>query len=79
VKSKTKDTKRWCKDKLGRGHLIVVKVGKHDYQNKACHEDLRWAWLNGRWRCFHVRECENCGKVLAMSADACPDKPIGVR
>lgn len=76
----SKNTKRWCKGKVGREHVPVITRNKFSL-NTECRMIVTKYW-NGNernwWHCHHEITCENCGKMLHFSAEkmgGCPDKP----
>jgi len=68
-----KNTKRWCRGKVGREHVSgIVKdpqllFGQAD---RPCALDRRW------FPCIHMERCTVCGKVLRrwLPADECPER-----
>ena len=83
--AKRKNTKLWCKGKVGRKHVPVIEkrmpFGKAD---EPC------GWFNPHWppnlskpiwRCFHITVCATCGKHLDKFqhwwggvGEACPER-----
>lgn len=65
-----KNTKRWCKGKVGREHVGEIALnpiwGKSDCGERS--------WWPGRWACYHMLACKNCGKRLqwALRVQECP-------
>lgn len=62
-----KNTKTWCKGKVGREHKLVIAVPDNAYHHRPC------GWYNQRfllgedetrYNCNHVELCEVCGKVM---------------
>jgi hypothetical protein len=71
-----KDTRAWCKGKVGRPHQPVVQTYPHD--SIPCREAPSWyARRYGNWWCRHQLVCEVCGKVLefVLTSRECPDRP----
>lgn len=82
-----KDTKRWCKGKVGREH--TPETVRHHYYSaplfasKPCRWQEYWEWRSGekvklrdtRWHCYHAIQCSTCGKYLDtwLTTDQCPD------
>ena len=70
-----KDTKRWCKGKAGREHVIETVVDRRSQTRQPnCREtDYRWFSSDG-WLCYHVQQCVNCGKISKhwLSRAECP-------
>lgn len=61
-----KDTKRWCRGKVGVAHTPEVRFDKFFAGRQVCHErTAEWAIrLSGPgWKCFHQKVCTNCGKI----------------
>lgn len=70
-----KNTKRWCKGKVGREHKVELGVSKNGWGRRQCEyvDWLRWLHDDG-WMCRHVRSCTVCGKVMEYSLGReCPD------
>lgn len=70
-----KDTRRWCRGKVGVEHQPVI-VRDHWGWTADQECGLR-DWVVGRdpdWFCFHREVCDNCGKVLRhkLSDEECP-------
>lgn len=65
-----KNTKRWCKGKVGREHVPEVVINPM-WGNPNCGES---SWWPGRWSCHHMRACKNCGKRIqwALRVTECP-------
>lgn len=74
-----KDTRRWCRGKVGVEHVVETRVNKHaTYRvergvgTPSCY---RAEWWPSRWWCNHEVACVNCGKILVVSLeDDCPDR-----
>lgn len=74
--TKKKNTRRWCKGKIGRKHVLVTTRP----EGKDCHW-VEWQ-VHGRpndpyrwYACNHQIICEKCGKILKDSlAKECPDR-----
>jgi hypothetical protein len=78
----TKNTRTWCKGKVGREHKPEAVVPAN--AGRGCHET---GWFDresghwqdrGYWDCRHVIACADCGKVLKRWI-ACPEKPEGLK
>ena len=72
-KGKKKNTKRWCKGKVGREHEWHIVYDKNYNPHNKWHQ-CRWVSVNWRplppkkkpgpmWWCFHQWACKNCGKL----------------
>lgn len=83
-----KDTKRWCKGKVGREHMPVVAMSHHFLSPLPSGKEYRCGWvLRGvvdgerreRWNCLHKRRCDVCERVLTLFGlgTDCPDYPGG--
>jgi hypothetical protein len=78
---KKKDTKKWCRGKVGREH--VPHITKGNYGGTSNCKDAPWFIKNksgelkpfDRYICWHQRSCQNCGKVLEwyLPKEQCPD------
>lgn len=77
---KRKDTKHWCKGKVGREHTPEVGLSKWPYNRNICGTaaDI-YSWDNGpfrnRWVCRHELVCTSCGKIIkhTLDRDECPE------
>lgn len=81
---KKKDTKHWCKGKVGREHILVIEMSKWPYRATECgwsHELYPWqisshveAYRKNHWICYHEVQCGKCGKIMEtwLSEDKCP-------
>ena len=74
-----KDTKRWCKGKVGREHTpeITLRHNLKCYPMPEWAKGLRFYRSKLSWWCHHERICTTCGKVLdwSIEPDECPDLP----
>jgi len=61
-KGKRKDTKTWCKGKVGREHDPMV-VFRGDDKWRRCRWVTTWAGNHEFW-CFHESRCRTCNKIL---------------
>ena len=72
-----KDTRRWCKGKVGRSH----QIGVSDTPTYHCYPAPSWATekmreRRGDWWCSHLIVCTVCGKRMGYLDGAdCPDRP----
>lgn len=60
-----KDTKHWCRGKVGREHTLAIEIPPN-----AWRQDCRWVTNIGDrpyWSCVHVEMCTACGKQLRHS------------
>lgn len=64
---KKKNTKKWCKGKIGRKHEPVVELNRK-YMYGKVKECTSSKW----WGCYHHEVCKNCGKELKWRVP-CPD------
>lgn len=80
-----KDTRRWCKGKVGREHHGAIIIPKNHYSfaqiNKrdVCFETVKFShWEDGKrvvvpaWSCGHSLVCVKCGKHLEWRSKICP-------
>lgn len=69
-----KNTREWCKGKVGRHHEVEMRRAPHVSDDTGCH---RWPYGDEDskiWLCYHQIYCVNCGKVLTHAlGDDCPD------
>jgi hypothetical protein len=67
-----KDTKRWCKGKVGREHVGEI-VYNPMWGNPVCGVST-WMKHSKRWSCHHMDACKNCGKRLrwSITLEECP-------
>jgi hypothetical protein len=73
-----KNTRRWCKGKVGREHSPVVQHQKerNGWRKAWTCGPRKWGISAGRWGCWHEEVCTTCGKVLRWTlGDECPDRP----
>lgn len=89
-KGKKKNTKRWCKGKVGREHEWIIVYDKNYNPHSKWH---KCRWVNERypslkkpglvWWCFHQWACKKCGKLSdhhkhgwhgGVGFDDCPDR-----
>lgn len=75
---KKKNTKRWCKGKVGREH--VPEITKSNYGYGMICKYPSWTIRGSGERvkvyiCWHQKSCKVCGKVLewTLYKDECPD------
>lgn len=79
--SRRKDTRLWCKGKVGRAHIYALRIGKHTPPGAKCHEQPRerellpdWLARDG-WVCYHERYCRVCGRIDWANRDwVCPER-----
>lgn len=59
-----KDTRHWCKGKVGREHTPAIEMPPNAYR-----QDCGWiTWNEVPWySCHHVELCTTCGKHLRLS------------
>jgi hypothetical protein len=78
-----KNTKKWCKGKIGLEHDPEIKPSSmynywktSDPERPACRKPT-WVGWHREWMCWHVRACRRCGKILDpfLSKEECPDFP----
>lgn len=71
-KSKQKNTKRWCKGKVGREHKPAL-VLRSMWGHRTCDPTSTSRWFG----CYHQEVCGYCGKVLRWSIPRkeCPQHP----
>lgn len=69
---KRKDTKRWCKGKVGREHVPVIELNRRFmiYRDKS---DMTQCKGSGWLACIHHEVCSTCHKELKWAVDYCPD------
>ncbi|MDE2105257.1 MAG: hypothetical protein KGL39_48980 [Patescibacteria group bacterium] len=68
-----KDTKNWCKGKVGREHVVeIVLPTNMNAWSKKCGPSR---WLPYPWSyCHHVEACKACGKHLRhLTWAECPE------
>lgn len=76
-----KDTRRWCRGKVGVEHVPEVTAGHWALSlGRRCHRSEEWSlrlWPDRPWACVHQRSCASCGKVLVPTLPwrECPDLP----
>lgn len=57
-----KDTRRWCKGKVGQEHQPAVEVRR----DGECHPMSWWRNRGSYWFCYHQEVCVRCRKVLRL-------------
>lgn len=62
-----KNTRAWCKGKVGRAHKPVI--ARSNYAGTwPCHPRHGWR------HCWHIEQCTVCGKTLRhLTPDECPE------
>lgn len=66
VGNRRKNTKKWCRGKIGVEHQpVMVFDVKRAYLGLDCAELHRRSqrWSNSINWCLHMLECTNCGKI----------------
>lgn len=68
-----KDTKKWCRGKVGREHQLEV-IPPHNMMAFTCSPSR---WSSAPWSCMHQERCTVCGKILHwfLPWRRCPDLP----
>jgi hypothetical protein len=70
-----KDTKRWCKGKVGREHKAeIVRDPQLIWRaGTKCQHQAQWL------PCTHLERCTECGKILRrwLPVEECPDRVQG--
>jgi hypothetical protein len=79
-----KDTRRWCRGKVGVPHSTVLQLAAYAVAFKrTCQatKDGTWWAQRAPWACHHQRVCETCGKITdhAVGWQYCPDLPDALR
>lgn len=75
-----KDTRTWCKGKVGTSHELVIEIDRRSGQSR-CFWTSTYVSGEGlrahRWsyHCRHIERCVNCLKVMRFFLDKteCPD------
>ena len=81
-----KDTRSWCKGKVGVPHQPVVNRQSFG-QGRPCRQPPAWFSMQFRrgnhrqWWCYHQVVCRICGKILVHQLDwrFCPDLPATLK
>lgn len=77
-----KDTRTWCKGKVGREHQLVIEPDKRQgWGPPGCFWSSSWFLESGTrshrwsWHCRHIERCTVCGKILRhwLKQDECPE------
>lgn len=76
-----KDTRRWCKGKVGREHVREIREHRYLPALKRDPQCGPWiasdGWVIQEWHCHHEVYCTVCGKVFWYDQFECPDRPRG--
>lgn len=73
-----KNTRRWCKGKVGREHTLATVIQPHPWdRSKTCHKVPAGSWLSfyrDGWVCYHIIRCTTCGKIMKhfVPREECP-------
>lgn len=74
-----KNTRAWCRGKVGREHVPVVACRPPALTSLACRWQPRYSDDGVYWWCHHLEECSACGKVLRSGQkfgdSECPGYP----
>jgi len=69
---KAKDTKRWCRGKVGIEHQKCIVLSR---DGRVCKRFEYKRFVNGsnsRWICYHYIECKVCGRHFrSLIGDEC--------
>lgn len=73
-----KQTKKWCRGKINVPHVTHLVIDKSGWRQNCCGW-IRWNSSEPEkfWRCCHIEQCINCGKILKhfIVSKECPDYP----
>lgn len=74
-----KNTRKWCKGKVGRPHTPEIRLEANIYstwhQEHPCYRADWWTkqWER-HWSCSHQEYCTTCGKILQFTlGNKCPN------
>jgi hypothetical protein len=78
---KKKDTKRWCKGKVGREHVPCITKASSGGSCRCNYAPWSIRHKSGettplkKYICWHQKSCQVCGKVLEwfLTEEECPD------
>jgi len=78
-----KNTRRWCRGKVGREHVEGYALSSWANGRKICEARPEWSygipWYDrhrGEWWCYHNVICTECGKILrSLPPEDCPERP----
>lgn len=66
-----KDTRRWCRGKVGVKHVTEVRQAHGHYGARPCY---RTEWWIEQWWCNHQLVCVKCNKIMRHDLGTdCPD------
>lgn len=79
-----KNTKRWCKGKVGREHKRALRASQKLSRTYTCgwsssiwRNAFRQNGGNSFWDCYHEEYCTACGKIMRdpwqLGDTECPD------
>jgi len=77
-----KDTKKWCKGKVGREHDFQVGMPSNGWDQKGCRAvtyNFKNVPTKTRWICRHMIICQKCGKQDWAAKFKCPDNPANIK
>ena len=70
-----KNTRRWCRGKVGVPHTPAIREGDPKEQVpdwlKRCGTN---SWT-GKWRCAEQEYCTRCGKIIRRRVERCSKQP----
>lgn len=86
-----KDTRQWCRGKVGREHQPQIGLSTDGWSRHDCEWVSRYDWRgirrgepedsvqSVRWACGHCERCSACGRVLRplgeLLTEECPAYP----
>lgn len=78
-----KDTRRWCKGKVGREHVLTIELDPRlSWAKEGCRWVPYWVWSRKggghrerrtRYACHHHEVCTVCGKRMRDGWDFAPE------
>jgi hypothetical protein len=73
-----KNTRRWCKGKVGREHVPQITGDRRWLSLGSCRPAPDWwpkvKWRKNNWDCRHREVCVKCGKVLREGYELAPQE-----
>lgn len=73
--ARRKNTRRWCRGKVGVPHTLAVREGDPKERVPEWFKRCGPNPWTGRWRCAEQEYCTSCGKIMRRRVDHCSKRP----